>query len=110
MPALAALTDADAVRLFKEALKTPGTLQIITDERAAGVPESAAHPRFAANPLADPALWVCHAVTRVEGPDENGRMVAYSDEGDWCQGRPAALFRRLREAGVAAALAAAEEA
>lgn len=139
MPTLAAITNDDALRLLPEALKAKGTLRIITDQltedgervrdlmatrdaaRTADDQDRAndadneiravVPARFADfNPLADPALYVCHDVVRLEGPDASGAMTAYSGEGDWCQGQPAALLRRLREAGVAAALAAAEQA
>lgn len=48
----------------------------------------------------DPAHYVIHDVTRLEGPNHRGLVTAWTDEGDWCQGTPAALLKRLTETGV----------
>lgn len=81
----------------------PGSLKVITaeihpDYRAdKRDPRSGLHPKHDESLLLSPATMVCHDVTALEGPDERGRMIARTAEGDWCEGRPAALLKRLQE-------------
>lgn len=47
--------------------------------------------------LRKPSSFICHKVTSLDGPDEKGFMTAFSNEGDWCRGKPEALLSRLLE-------------
>lgn len=64
----------------------PGALRIITNE----VADESRDER-------DPLRFVAHDVVSIEGPTPAGTYVVRSAEGDWCEGKPAALLKRLRE-------------
>lgn len=86
-----------------EALATvPGALRVITAEVQPALRETKRDPRSPARADVDltrPASFVCHDVVAVQGPDARGRYRAVTAEGDFCEGQPAALLRRLTEAG-----------
>ena len=84
-----------ALEILKVLVDKGGHLKIVTSERS-NVPDEELAPRNG-NPLADPRAWVIHDVVKLEGPDDRGRMVAYSAEGDATIGYPAALLKRLTE-------------
>lgn len=98
-----------AVAQLEALLAVPGALKVITNEVR---PELRADRKDPNSPLKDPVVdgvdlakradsFVQHDVTRVEpaggAPGENGQYVAYTDEGDYCQGQPQALLVRLQE-------------
>lgn len=108
----AVVDDALALKILAHLVeKQPGALKIITatpsdkgkaylEHLAAGrgaLAAALADPAYS-NPQADPALWVAHAVVRLEGPTRDGYYRAFSREGDICKGPPLALLRRLTEA------------
>lgn len=93
------MNDDEAMALLRALSKQKGALRIITAARSE-VDEADAEPRFAGNPMADPRMWVCHDVVRIEGPDARGRVRAHSREGDICLGYPRAVLRRLTEAAL----------
>lgn len=112
VPSVTEVDDALALKILRHLVeKQPGALKIITaapsvkgqkwaEHMALGRPSLAAalaDPTYS-NPQADPALWVAHAVTRLDGPDRDGFYRAFSAEGDICKGAPRALLRRLTEA------------
>lgn len=100
MPADASVdVEEQSLTELRALLKVPGSLKIITN-----IP----HPD-GGDPTA-PSSWVQHDVDRIEGPDDRGRVSAYSvrynaaDHGyndreteDMCRGMPSALLSRLRE-------------
>lgn len=92
--------DKQAITELEALAKVPGALMIITSEivpqfrRSKDDPSSA--PKEGAA-LAVATTFVQHAVTRLEVIEHRGTIRAYSDEGDWTEGRPVALLRRLRE-------------
>lgn len=85
-------TDADAQAALAELralAKIKGRLKIITNERA---------DKRATADLSKPSSFVLHDVVRVEpSPSKAGTYQAFSAEGDWTWGYPAALVRRLSE-------------
>lgn len=99
-----------AIAQLEALLKVPGSLKVITNEVQPRLraDRKDARSAFDAEALsADPDLatkpgsFVQHAVTRIEpapgAAGENGQHVAYTDEGDYCQGQPEALLVRLQE-------------
>lgn len=91
------MNDETALEVLTVLKDKPGTLRLVTNERST-VKEKDARPQFT-NPLADPRLWVVHDVVAIDGPDAQGFYTARTEEGDLMVGRPAALLRRLTEAG-----------
>lgn len=96
--------DQELARAQLKALaRVPGALKVITSEIRPELrhdrtdPRSPLHPKHDESLLLSPATMVCHDVTKLEGPDDRGRMVAHTAEGDWTSGLPAALLRRLQE-------------
>lgn len=98
-----------ALAQLEALLAVPGALKVITNEVR---PELRADRTDARSPLREavvdgvalasrPDTFVLHDVTRLEAAPgaagENGQYVAYTDEGDYCQGQPAALLARLTE-------------
>lgn len=84
----------NAMAQLKALAAVPGALLIITNE-----PDPKAPPVLPQHPH----YWVAHAVTRIEGPDHNGNVWAYSKEGDHCHGTALALLGRLTQYSRAAA-------
>jgi hypothetical protein len=90
----AALTD------LRKLLKQPGHLKIITNEVRPSLRVAQKDPRSPAKDgvdLTTPASFVCHDVVDLEGPDDKGRYLARSAEGDWTLGYPTALLARLQQ-------------
>jgi len=81
--------DDTAVAELEALLAIPGALKIITNEPNPDAPDNA--------DLRLPSSFVCHDVTGITGPDERGRYLASSAEGDWTLGYPSALLSRLRQ-------------
>jgi len=83
------LSDATiaTIKLFK-LLEVEGALRIITAK-----PD----PKGAMYPDTDSRHFVIHKVVAIDGPDQFGNLHAVSAEGDWCDGKPTALLRRLQE-------------
>lgn len=71
-----------------QTLTPMGYLRIIT---------SRPDPDGSSYPPSDPRHWICHTVVKVErfGLISEGRVRAYSAEGDMTDGPPLALLRRL---------------
>lgn len=102
--------DRDLAIAQLEALtKIPGGLKVITNEVRPDLRADATDPN---SPLREavvdgvdlarrPDSYVLHDVTRIElaggAPGEGGQYVAYTAEGDYCQGQPEALLVRLQE-------------
>jgi hypothetical protein len=81
-------------------IQIPGALRVITNEVQPELRVDKDDPRSPANEgvdLRDPAVFVQHHVTNVEGPDARGRYIATSDEGSYVTGYPNALLSRLRQ-------------
>lgn len=103
--------DVLAVAQLKALAKVPGALRIITNEHACGGgmlgEDIAACEAFSEGTdengrpldLKNQRHFVLHDVVRIEGPNHRGQYTAYSDpkHRDYCEGRPAALLRRLTE-------------
>jgi hypothetical protein len=98
--------DAVAVQELEALVQVPHALRIITNEVHPDLRMDATDPRSEAHPAKlaeDPMLltkttsFVIHDVVRLEGPNERGQYTAYSAEGDYTTGQPAALLKRLRE-------------
>ncbi|RJQ04810.1 MAG: hypothetical protein C4551_10040 [Bacillota bacterium] len=95
-----------AVAQLEALVKVPGSLKVITNEVRPDLRKDPADPR---SPIrddvleADPAAlkkvgtFVLHDVVRLEGPTHRGTYVASTAEGDWCEGYPADLLKRLQE-------------
>jgi hypothetical protein len=83
------MADDTTVAELDALVKIPGALKIITSEVKAKLPKNA--------DLTLPSSFVCHDVVELAGPDDRGRYVAYSAEGDWTMGYPTALLSRLRQ-------------
>ena len=86
--------------------KIPGALRIITNEIRPELrydtenPNSPIRSDILSNSpdiLKSPAAFVVHNVVQMRGPDHHGLYRAHSGEGDYCEGRPEALLRRLQE-------------
>ena len=95
-------------------VKVPGALKIITSEIRPELRQDPDDPRSpvredvapeggeegfvrADELLRSPATFVLHDVTRLEASAHLGMVRAHSAEGDWTEGRPTALLKRLRE-------------
>lgn len=97
------MDEQEQARQELEALvKVPGALRVITNEV---VPELRQDMKDATSPIREgkealllqPDTFVIHHVTRLEAVEHRGTLRAHTDEGDWTEGRPAALLKRLRE-------------
>jgi hypothetical protein len=86
--------------------QVPGALKVITNEVLPSLRKDEADPRspiradvLAVYPdaLRRVSTFVLHDVVEITGPDERGRYRARTAEGDWTEGHPAALLRRLQE-------------
>lgn len=99
-----------AIAQLEALLTVPGALKVITNEVQPALRADKTDPRspFREDVLADApnaaksaASFVCHDVVRLEeargAAGENGQYVAYTAEGDYCQGQPEALLVRLQE-------------
>lgn len=82
----------DIVKLLYSMMEH-GVLYIITNVPTEGRSISELTPEESLRP----SSFVCHKVTSLDGPDEEGIMTAYTSEGDWCRGKPEALYTRLTE-------------
>lgn len=85
------MTESQAWNLLVELLAHKGQLKVITNEavdkeRTDGV-----------TPL-NPAYFVQHDVVKIE--KQRNKLRAYTEEGDWCEGKPCALLGRLTEHNV----------
>lgn len=84
-------------------VQVPGALRIITNEVRPDLRQDPDDPNSKLPEDADPDLllrpdtFVQHHVTRLEVRAHLGAVRAHSAEGDWTEGRPAAVLRRLRE-------------
>lgn len=81
--------DALALEELQALLNTPGELKIITNEPRTDL-KRGLDTRSA-------SAYVCHDVVALDGPNDQGRYVAHSAEGDWTMGYPAALLSRLQQ-------------
>lgn len=97
--------DEQVLAELRALVQVPGALRVITSEHqccggvdgyVGGAPPAETCAAFAV-PLTDPGHFVVQPVVRLEGPDERGRMTAYTANGDYCTGRPAAVLSRLRQ-------------
>lgn len=52
-------------------------------------------------PITDPRHNELQQVVRIEGPDDKGRIKAFSAEGSYCEGYPVDVLARLQEAAAA---------
>ena len=101
---------SQALQEIKALLEVKGSLLIITAEHACG-----SSPRGPADdkeqktcdgygyPTTHPQHFVIHEAVRLQEklPATPKQIRVYSKEGDYTQGRPAAVLRRLRKAGGA---------
>jgi hypothetical protein len=93
--------DKQALTELEALVKVKGALRIITSEVRPELREDRKDPRSpfkgSEAALLDPATFVLHDVERIEVSAHRGVVRAYSTEGDWTEGRPAAVLKRLRE-------------
>jgi hypothetical protein len=92
--------DKVAMQELEALAKVPGALRIITSEVRPEFREDRKDARSAAKAdavLTDPATFVLKDVERIEVIAHRGTVRAYSKDGDWTEGRPAAVLKRLRE-------------
>jgi hypothetical protein len=92
--------DKVAMQELEALAKVPGALRIITSEVRPEFREDKKDARSAAKAdavLTDPATFVLKDVERIEVIEHRGTVRAYSKDGDWTEGRPAAVLKRLRE-------------
>lgn len=99
-----------SIEELRALVKIPGALRFITAAHACGPDgqDGASYtPKTEAEleaceafefPQTDWRHFVIHDIVSLEGPNHRGVMIGHTAEGDWCQGRPYALLRRLREA------------
>lgn len=83
-----------AMEQLKALQAVPGALKIITN-----VPDPKAPANLGPR---HPAYYVAHDVVRLEGPDAQGMIWAYSAEGDACAGYAHQLLGRLTQYSRAA--------
>ncbi len=99
------MDNAQAMKELGALLKVGGALRIITSEHACGSPTPATAAELKRcdayeHPRTHPAHFVIHDVVRLEAL-HNGQVRAWSEEGDYTDGEPSPLLRRLQEAGAA---------
>ncbi len=100
------MTEEQALAQLHALLAVPGALKIITNEVQ---PDLRQDPTDPASPIRDDAVtadpnalkkiptFVLHDAIMLEGPNHRGQVAVHSAEGDWTQGQPSAVLRRLTE-------------
>ncbi len=84
------MTENQAWSLLVELLAHKGQLKVITSEIDENRPVNVTD--------LNPAYFIQHDVVKIE--KQRDRLRAYTDEGDWCEGKPRALLARLTEHNV----------
>lgn len=94
--------DEQAMAEMTMLMQVPGALRIITNEVRPDLRQDPGDPHSPIRGgeeglLLRPDTFVIHEVTRIEAIPHRGCVRAYSAEGDWTEGRPESVLRRLRE-------------
>jgi hypothetical protein len=101
------MDNEQALALLEIAIHERGALQVLTNAHLCGVytPKTSEEQEACAlhaYPLTDPRHFLRLDVVHVTEPTEKGVIRAYAEDGSYTQGYPVDVFRRLREAAVAA--------
>lgn len=98
------MKERDASNILVDLLGHKGRLKMITSEvdlSCCGGNGQGSHSLYchsSKTPL-DPAYFIQHDIVRIE-KDKESLLRAWTEEGDWCRGEPAALLARLTEHDV----------
>ena len=86
----------EAKEMLCKMVQVEGLLRIITNECVSSNCKGDEHDESEYR-LVDPRHFVIHKVVDLKDVGTKGQMRAYTAEGDWCQGQPEPLLRRLQE-------------